>query len=185
MIVDANTPYAIVGRIRRAHGIRGQVTVELLTDEPGAIFAPGRRVFAGTVDGDLAPDPAGGMAPQALRVETAEPFKGGLIVSFDAIQDRTIAERWRSRYLLVPMSELTPPGEDEVFVHELVGLAVVSREGATLGTVVGTYELPQGLTLEVKTAAGDVLLPYRSAMIDEVDLSARTVTVDAESGLWE
>ena len=147
--------YAIVGRIRKAHGIHGQVTVELLTDEPDVIFAPGRRVFAGTVDGDLARHPAERSNPdsrQELIVEEASPYKGGLIVKFDAIPDRTTAELWRQRYVLVPTDELTPPDEDEVFMHELIGMTVHGTDGAHVGQVTSLYELPQGLTLNVTTA---------------------------------
>ena len=183
--VDSTTSYAIVGRIRKPQGIRGQVTVELLTDEPDAIFAPGRRVFAGTPDGDPAKPAPGSHEPPALHVESVQPFKDGLIVKFDVIDDRTMAERWRLRYLLVPMGELTPPGDDEVFVHELVGMQVQSRQGTALGVVTGTYELPQGLTLEVRTSHGDVLVPYRPSVIDEVDVRARMLTVDADSGLFD
>jgi 16S rRNA processing protein RimM len=180
--------YAIVGRVRTAHGVRGHVTLELLTDEPDAIFAPGRRVFAGTVDGDLSRDPEDRKNPesrQALHVEEVTPFKGGLIVKFDVITDRTSAERWRQRYVLVPSEELTPPSENEVFVHELIGMTVSRSDGVELGIVTGTYDLPQGLALEVKTVTGDVLVPYRQGVILEVDRDARTLIVDAGSGLFE
>jgi len=165
------------------------VTVELLTDEPDAIFAPGRRVFAGTVDGDLARDPADRRNPeskQALVVEEVKPFKDGLIVKFDLLADRTAAEPWRQRYLLVPAEELTPPGENEVFVHELVGMRVVDTEGAPIGDVIGFYELPQGLALEVRTPdKGDLLLPYRSEAIVEVDRTTRVITANATTGLFD
>jgi 16S rRNA processing protein RimM len=180
--------YAIVGLIRKAHGIHGQVTVELLTDEPDVIFARGKRVFAGTTDGDLARHPDDRKNPesrQELIVENSSPFKGGLIVKFDILRDRTAAEQWRQRYLLVPIDELTPPGEDEVFVHELVGMTVQGNDGVSLGEVVGFYELPQGLTLDVKTAKGDIMLPYRPEAILEVDRAGRTLLVDPNSGLFD
>jgi 16S rRNA processing protein RimM len=180
--------YAIVGRIRGAHGIRGQVTVELFTDEPDAIFAPGRRVFAGTTEGDIAPHPDDNHNPDSrhpITIHSTTPFKNGLIVQFDAISDRTTAELWHHRYLLVPIDELTPPVEDEVFIHDLVGMTVVSQDGTPLGHVISFYELPQGLTLEVKTPSGESLLPYRPELIHEVDRTARTITVDASNGLFD
>ena len=64
----------IVGRVRKAHGIRGDLVVEPITDEPDAVFAPGRRVIAGTASGDPAKD------RRELHVTAASPFKGGLIV---------------------------------------------------------------------------------------------------------
>src|SRR5512147_2433231 len=108
-----DTPCAIVGRVRRAHGIRGEVVVEIMTDAPDAVFASGARLFGGTVDGDLRPN-----APQ-LHVAASRPFKEALLVAFDEIEDRNAADLWRDRYLLVPVNELEPLGDDEIFLHDL------------------------------------------------------------------
>jgi len=106
----------LVGRVRRAHGLHGELVIEPLTDVPDAVFAPGRRVFAGTIDGDPAPD------GRTLVVEESRPFKGGgWIVAFDGIADRTEAERWRERYVLARKDELTPVAEHEVYLHDLLG----------------------------------------------------------------
>ncbi len=183
-----DTQYAIIGRIRKPQGIRGDVTVELLTDEPERLFAPGARVFAGTIQGDIANHPDDRRNPlsrQELRVETASPYRGGLIVKFDVIQERTAAEMWRQRYLLVPRDEITALGADEVFMHDLIGMHVRGDDGTVIGDVTGLYELPQGLTLEVKREGGDVLVPYRPSVVREVDLDERVVTVEMSSGLFE
>jgi len=183
---------ALVGLVRRAHGIRGEVTVEVFSDAPAAVFAAGRRVFVGTPEGRLLPDdprrPLGaGGAPAALTVERASPFKGGLIVQFAEVTDRTAAELWRDRALLVPYAELAPPAPDQVYLHELVGMRVVHRDGSAAGEVVDLIELPQGLALDVRLegSARTALLPYRPEMVVEVDVPARTVTVDVPEGLLE
>src|SRR5665213_2852558 len=180
--------FAIVGRIRKPQGIRGEVTVELLTDEPERFFAPGSRVFAGTIQGDIANHPADRKNPlsrQELHVEQVSPYRGGLVVKFDAMPDRTAAEMWRPRYLLVPSDEITPPAGDEVFMHDLIGMRVRGDDGTELGEVTGLYELPQGLTLEVKREGGDVMVPYRPSVWREVDLDQRIVLVEMSSGLFE
>ncbi len=180
--------FAIVGRIRKPQGIRGEVTVELLTDEPERFFAPGSRVFAGTITGDIANHPADRknlLSRQELRVEQASPYRGGLVVKFDAMPDRTAAEMWRQRYLLVPADEITPPADNEVFMHDLIGMHVCGDDGTEIGEVTGLYELPQGLTLEVKREGGDVLVPYRPSVVREVDLDQRIVLVEMSSGLFE
>lgn len=164
--------------------------MELLTDEPEKFFTDGSRVFAGTVDGDPAPDPADRRNPnsrQELTVEYAKPFREGLVVKFDQIPDRSTAELWRQRYLLVPTSELTPPGDDEVFMHDLIGMRVLTETGKHLGEVVGLYEMPQGLTLDVKgeEKGSDILIPYRPSVVQEVDLDARVITVDSTCGLFD
>ncbi|MDQ2890266.1 MAG: ribosome maturation factor RimM [Gemmatimonadota bacterium] len=183
-----STAYAIVGRIRKPQGIRGDVTVELLTDEPDRLFAPGSRVFAGTATGNIANHPADRAnleSREELRVESASPYRGGLIIKFDAIPDRTAAEMWRQRYLLVPNAEITPPAENEVFMHDLVGMQVRGDDGTEVGNVTGLYELPQGLTLEVTREGSHVLVPYRPAVVRDVDLDERVVTVLMSSGLFE
>lgn len=182
------TAFAIIGRIRKPQGIRGEVTVELLTDEPDRFFAAGRRVFAGTIAGDIARHPADRANPasrQELHVEHVSPYRGGLIVKFDEMPDRTAAEMWRQRYLLVPADEITQPADDEVFMHDLIGMHVRGDDGTEIGEVTGFYELPQGLTLEVKREGGDVLVPYRPSVVREVDLDERVVLVEMSSGLFE
>jgi len=171
----------IVGRVRRAHGIHGELVIEPLTDVPDAVFAPGRRVFAGTIDGDPAPD------GRELVVEESRPFKGGgWIVAFVGLVDRNEAERWRERYVLAPRSELEPVGEGEVYVHDLFGLSVV-RAGSmdAVGEVTDVYELPQGIMLDVRRPNGSVLIPFRPEVVTRVDLAARTLVIDPPEGLIE
>ena len=170
----------IVGRVRRAHGIHGELVVEPLTDVPDAVFAPGRRVFAGTVAGDPAPD------GRALVVEESRPFKGGWIVAFASIADRNEAERWRERYLLAPRSELAPAADGEFYVHDLFGLSVVDAVTlVVVGEVTDVYELPQGIMLDVRRPTGSVLVPFRAGVVTEVDLAGRRIMISPPEGLIE
>ncbi|HEY9450345.1 MAG TPA: ribosome maturation factor RimM [Gemmatimonadaceae bacterium] len=170
----------IVGRLRRAHGIRGELGVEPLTDAPAAVFAAGRAILVGTTEGD--PDPAG----RTLTVRRARPQgDGSILVSFDEITDRSEAELWRGRYLLAPASDLEPPAEGEVYVHELPGMTVVLTDGETLGVVSDVLELPQGLALEVHRDAGSVVLPFHEEFIESVDRSGRRIVATPPEGLFE
>ncbi len=170
----------IVGRIRRAHGIRGELVVEPITDAPDAIFAAGRRVFAADTRGDPLPD-----APP-LDIDRSRPFKDGLLVTFAAIADRNEAERWRDRYLLVRPDDLPPIPEDEIFVHDLLGLRVERTNGEAIGSVIEVYEMPQGLMLEIdRGAAGNVLVPFHESIVDRVDMDARLLVVDPPAGLLD
>ena len=178
--------YAIVGRIRKAHGIRGELVVEPITDAPDSIFASGHRVFAGTTTGELSlwsADERTPPAPRALDVIGARPHQGGLLVQFEAIHDRTQAELWRGRYLLVPADELEPPAEGEVFLHELPGMTAILESGVTLGDVTTWYELPQGILLAVQGATGEVLLPFAEDVVLDIDLTTRRITVRVPDGL--
>src|SRR3954466_353440 len=176
--------YAIVGLIRKAQGIRGEVVVEPLTDKPDVVFASGSRVFAGTSDGDLATveDIRGVEETPTLTISASKPFKKGLIVQFEEISDRDSAELWRGRYLLAPFSELPPLEENQVYLHDLVGLRVESSTGKALGSVSNFFELPQGVMLDLSTTRGSVLIPYRPEVIARVDRDTRTIVNDATPG---
>ncbi|MDB4912556.1 MAG: Ribosome maturation factor rimM [Gemmatimonadetes bacterium] len=175
--------FIIVGRVHKAHGIRGEVVVEVITDAPDAVFASGHRVFAGNVNGDITP------ARTELHVRSARPFNDGLLVAFDEVPDRNGAELWRGRYLLVPSGELPPPGDDEVYLHDLVGMRVDLHSGETVGTVDELYELPQGLALDVRRAvprnAETVILLYDDTTIQSVDKESRVIVVTPPDGLLE
>jgi 16S rRNA processing protein RimM len=175
--------FIIVGRVRKAHGVRGAVVVEPITDVPDAIFASGRRVYAGTASGDLAPTRA------ELHIETSRPFNDGLLVVFTELLDRTVAETWRGRYLLVPADEVPAPSDDEVYVHELPGMRVELESGELVGIVDATYELPQGLAIDVRRGApreGEtVLLLFDDRTIASVDRETRRIVVTPPEGLLE
>ncbi len=172
--------YYLVGRVRRAHGIRGELVIEPLTDAPDAIFASGRRVFAGTREGDVAPD------RQELVVIRSSPFKGGLIVAFAGIEDRTTAETWRGRTVLVLEDEVSPPSDDEVYLHALVGMRVAHVNGEDVGTVRDVLELPQGIVIDIARPDGrSVLLPFDDNTVAELDSDDRVIRVDPVQGLLD
>jgi 16S rRNA processing protein RimM len=167
-----------VGKVRRAHGIRGELVVESMTDAPDAVFAAGHRVFAGTRKGTLSGD------RQELRIGHATPFKGGWIVGFEGIATRSAAEAWRDRFFLLPEDEITPPEEGEVFIHDLVGMQVLLVDGSPIGEVAQMLEMPQGLVMEVKRPARDtVLLQFDDHTVTDVDADRRVIRVDPVEGL--
>jgi len=169
----------IVGRVRRPHGVHGELVIELLTDAPDAVYAPGRRVFAGSVAGDADDD-----AP-TLTVAVSRPFKDGLLVQFREIADRNEAEMWNGRHLLVPEDELAPLAEGEVYVHELKGMTVELSSGEIVGRVVDVFEVPQGLLLDVARERGTVLIPFSGDVVIDVDRERRVVRIDPPAGLLE
>ncbi|NUQ19551.1 MAG: 16S rRNA processing protein RimM [Gemmatimonadaceae bacterium] len=138
--------HVIVGRVRKAHGIQGELVVQPITDAPDAIFASGRRLLVGDASGRV-----DAKIPPA-EIRAARPFKEGFIVTVAGIPDRTAAERWRERYFLLPESELPAPAEDEIYIHDLPGMRVELEDGELVGTVATVYELPQGLVMDVERA---------------------------------
>jgi 16S rRNA processing protein RimM len=123
--------------------------------------------------------------PPTLTIAGTKPFKKGLIVQFEELQDRDSAELWRGRYLLAPFSELPPLQEDEVYLHDLTDMQVVTVAGAEIGNVTAFYELPQGIVLDVKTPRGSVLIPYRPEIIVRTNLETRTIVMDDKLGLLD
>lgn len=176
---------ASVARIKRPHGVRGELAVEALTDEPDAILAPGRRVFQGTKDGELFVDPRT-KAPRELHVTGLRPVKDGWLLTLEEIADRTEAEKWNGRTLLAPLEELSEPDEGEVFAHELVGMTLIDAESdEVLGEVIEFYDLPQGLLIEFRGPKGVHSLPFVEEFVDEVDREARRIVVRPPDGLIE
>ena len=179
--------YALVGLIRKAQGIRGEVIVEPLTDKPDVVFASGSRVFAGTADGDPAvtTDVKGEEEVPTLTISSSRPYKQGWMIQFEELADRDSAELWRGRYLLARFSELPPPEEDEVYLHDLIGMKAESTKGEPIGTVKTLYELPQGIILDLETPTGSVLVPYRPESIVRTDVKARVVVINEAMGFTD
>jgi 16S rRNA processing protein RimM len=176
--------FTVVGRIRRAHGIRGELAVELMTGAPDAVFAPGSRVFAGTTDGAVWRAPETG-ATRTLTIESVRPFQAGRLVKFEGIDDRTGAESWRGRHLLAPAADLEPPAQGEVYLHELAGMRVLDASGAELGSVRGWYKVPQGYVLEIETPRGMADVPFNEHFVRGVDRVERALAVELPEGLLD
>jgi 16S rRNA processing protein RimM len=181
--------FAIVGRIRKPHGIRGEVVVEPVTSAPEAIFASGARVFVG----GTSPEPPAPAALREVRIERARGQVDAWLVKLDAVADRNEAERWRDRYVFLPEDELPAPAPDEVYLHEFEGMTVVvasasadGGEPTVVGEVVAWYELPQGLVLEIKKLDGALaMVPYNATVVREVDLDARRIVLTPPDGLLD
>jgi 16S rRNA processing protein RimM len=165
----------VVGRIGRAHGIRGDVFVAVRTDDPEARFA------AGSV---LATDPA---EAGPLTVAEARNHSGKLVVSFAGYTDRTAAETLRGVRLVIDSDDLEPTDDpDEYHDHELVGLVAALGDGTPLGAVSEVVHGPAGDLLAIaREGGGEVLVPFIHEFVPEVDLAAGRVVVTPPSGLLE
>ena len=172
---------AIVGLIRRAHGIRGEVSVQLFTDSPDAVLASGGRIFVGETVG---PEPPPASA-HPLRIEASARLGDGRRILLEGISDRNAAERLRGRFLFVPMDEVPPPSPEEVCLHDLVGMRVVTTGGVELGTVEGWFELPQGVMLEVRREGKELLVPYQEHFVNAVDAIDRRIDVELPEGFLD
>jgi 16S rRNA processing protein RimM len=167
----------VVARIGRAHGLRGEVTVEVRTDEPE------RRFVAGAT---LAVEPPRGSASglTSLEIVTLRWHQTTLLVKFAELSDRTAAEGARGTLLLAHLDpEEKPEDPDEFYDHQLVGLRVEDLDGAVIGQVTGVQHGAQDL-LEVRATDGrPTLVPFVAALVPEVDVAAGRVVVADRPGL--
>ena len=168
----------MVGRILRPHGLHGELSVEVRTDDPD------KRYAVGSV---LGTDP-----PQVgpLTVTSARWHKGRLLVSFAEVIDRTDAESLRDVWLTVDAAEVPLPQDpDEFHDHQLTGLTVVTVSGELVGTVSDVLHPGQAL-LAVTPAPGtgrqaEILVPFVAAIAVDVDLNAGKLVIDPPVGLLD
>lgn len=163
----------VVGRIGRPHGIRGAVTVEPRTDEPDERFAPDAVLL-----------PQSGASP--LVVRHSQWHSGRLLVEFEGVDDRNAAEALRGTILEVDRSDDARPDDPEEFYDSaLVGCAVVTVSGESLGEVTEVAHLPAQDLLVVAREGSELLVPFVSEIVPDVDLEARLITVDPPEGLLD
>lgn len=177
----------VVGRIGKPHGIRGEVTVEVRTDEPETRFAPG-SVLRTEPGANVPAHPDAYRVPGELTVEAARWHQGRvLLVAFEGVLDRNVAEALRGTLVGVDLADVAPPTDPEEFHdQQLVGLAVVTPAGERLGEVARIDHAPAADLLVLRRSGRrDVLIPFVRAIVPEVDLAGGRVVVDPPGGLLD
>jgi 16S rRNA processing protein RimM len=161
----------VVGRVGRPHGIRGELTVQVHTDDPDLRFA------AGSVLGPL-------------TVASSRWHSGRLLIRFAGYADRDSAEDLRGTLLVMDSAEVTPAGPDEFHDHQLIGLSVRTVAGEPVGVVTDVLHQGQDL-LVVQPPAGpgpgsdQILVPFVAAIVPEVDVQAGHLVIDPPPGLLD
>jgi 16S rRNA processing protein RimM len=165
----------VVGRLGRPHGVRGEIVVQLRTDEPERRFVPGAAL--GT---DRPHQPV-------LTVRAVRPHGPRLLLSFVEVPDRTSAEALRGALLCVEVDEAErPTGPDEFYDRQLVGLTAVSADGSRVGEVTHVVHLPAHDLLAISAESGaELLVPFVAQLVPDVDLSSSQVVLAELQGLLE
>jgi 16S rRNA processing protein RimM len=167
-----------VGRLVKAHGLKGALKVELYTDDPARRFVPG-ATFA------LQVPTTSDWHGKNLELVELRWYNTHAVAFFKDVVDRSAAESLVKAILWVEQdSEELPVEEDAWYDHQLVGLAVL-RDGVRVGTVIRIDHLPAQDLLTVGTADGEVLVPFVKAIVSAVDVEAGTLTVTPPPGLFE
>ena len=176
---DPSTDTVVVGRIGRPHGVRGEVTVEVRTDDPDLRFAPGTA---------LTTDP-----PERgpLTVVGRKWHSGTLLLQLadpagNVLATREDVEAVRNTLLLVPVTDLPAIEDpDSYYDHQLVGLAARLSDGTELGAVAAVRHEAQDLLVLRRSEGGELLVPFVSAIVPTVDLDGGFVVVDPPEGLLD
>ena len=166
-----------VGRLTKAHGLKGAIKVELYTDAPEKRFVPG-AVFALQVPDE---SPWHG---KTLELAELKWYNASPVAFFKDIGDRSQAESLIKAILWIDDDLSAEPEEDAWFDHQLVGLKVL-RDGVEVGVLKQVDHFPAQDLLTVATSTGDVLVPFVKAIVASVDIDAGTMTVTPPLGLFE
>jgi len=165
---------AVVGRIARAHGIRGEVIVNPDTDFPERRFRVGARLFIRSA-GEV----------RAVSVATARMQRGRPVVGFDGVATMNDAAALAGCELRVPDKDLEPLPDGSYYRHDLVGCVVKTTDGRAIGPVVRVEGERGASRLVVDGASGEVLIPLASEMCASIDIVARVIVVSPPDGLLE
>ena len=165
----------IVGQIVRPHGVRGEVVVDVRTDDPQERYAVGSVLQA---------DPS---AAGPLTVVESRPHQTRLLVTFDGIADRDAADGLRGVLLCVDSSDVPPPDDpDEFSDHELVGLRARTPAGEDLGEVVRIEHAPANDLLVLRRPdGGSALVPFVKAFVPDVDVAGGRIVLTPPDGLFD
>ncbi len=166
-----------VGRLVKAHGLKGGLKVELYTDDPDRRFTP-QASFALQVPDE---SPWHG---KRLQLAELRWYNGHPVGFFVGVDDRTAAESLVKAILWVDQDPAEEAGDDAWWDHQLIGLDVV-RDGETVGVIDRLEHMPAQDLLVVAVGEREVLVPFVRAIVPEVDIARRRVVVSPPQGLFE
>jgi 16S rRNA processing protein RimM len=162
--------FLVIGKVRRSHGVHGEVVAEILTDFPERL-RPKRAIYLGEKH-------------MKLTIASQRPHNEGLLLGFEGITTPEKAGRYRNQILSIAASEVSELPEGEFYFHELLGLEVVDEAGNLLGTLTEILETGANDVYAVTDSAGhELLLPAIPEVVLDVDLDAKTMKVRLLPGL--
>lgn len=165
-------PFVVIGRLRKPHGLHGQMLLEVLTDFPQARFYPGAVIHVG---------------PRRipLTIREVQPHRDGLLLSFEGYPDRTSVEPLRNQWVTIETEEVIPQlAEDEYYDFQVLGARVETDQGQVLGQLVEILETAGNDVFVVQPPQGpEILLPVTREVVLHVDPQRRLIVVHLLPGL--
>jgi 16S rRNA processing protein RimM len=165
---------AVVGRIARAHGIRGQVIVNLETDFPDRRYYPGAELFVNR-----------GGRVEPLRLTTVRFQHARPVIGIEGVETMNDAEMLAGLELRVPATQLAPLPEGTYYHHDLIGCRVETSGGRTVGTVSDVEGTLGGSRLIVDGARGEIQIPLAAEICTTIDVAAKRIVIEPPDGLLD
>lgn len=167
----------VVGRIAKAHGVTGELSVEIRTDDPDDRFAVG-TVLRGR---------AKGRPEREFTIASARYHGDRLLIRVDGVADKDAADALRGTLFVVDTRNLPDIEDpDEFYDHQLEGLTVRTKDGVVVGVVAEVLHTPAGELLSIlDDEKREILVPFVSAIVTSVSLSDKTIDIDPPEGLLE
>lgn len=166
--------FIVIGRIAKAHGIRGALKVEPLTDDPERF----RLLEKVGLSFDDRP-------PTFFKINDLRIGTKFIILSLEGIQDRNEAEKWKRAYLEIPQSQRMPLPEGQYYYFELLDLLVKTTQGELLGKIVDIISSPANDVYVVQSDDKEVLIPAIPDVIKNIDIESGVMTIHLLDGLLD
>ena len=182
---------AVVGRVARPHGIRGQVVINLETDFPHERFQPGAEFFVKRAGGRTAGDSLQavperpGVSLERLVIATVRFQNERPVVGFEGVDDMNQAGALAGTELRVPLDRLAPLPPEMFYRHDLVGCGVETTAGLPVGEVIEVEGTLGGSRLVVSTKRGEVLVPLAAEICRSIDIAGKRIVIEPPEGLLD
>jgi 16S rRNA processing protein RimM len=157
----------IIGEVIGVHGVRGELKIRPLTEDPGRFYELDTLTLANR-----------GKA-RSYAIEMIRIHKGNVLLSAEGITTREQAEKLRGALVEIDREDAVELAEDEFFVTDLIGMTVVDGAGAVLGTITGILDTTGSVdTVEIQTPARSVYVPFRKEYFKAFDFEEKKVTAE-------
>ena len=173
MASEEESEYLLVGRVVKPHGLRGEVLIRVLSDNPSRFAAGSELLWGPDLDSAL-----------PVSIVSSRDHKGALLVYFDGVHSLEEAELLREWLLFVDASEVGELDDNAFWEHQVIGLDVVHADGHPLGKVAEVFSRPAQDLWSIQTPSGEVLFPAAKELVVSVDIDAGKVVIDPPEGLF-
>ncbi|WP_028573817.1 ribosome maturation factor RimM [Desulfonatronovibrio hydrogenovorans] len=171
----ASTKLIHCGRVLKPHGLKGELCILWFAGSPSFLPDLSRLYLS-----------ASGSRPKAFNIQSLRRHKGRVLVVLEGVSGRDLAEQWRGADVLVPRKNLQDSDQDGTYVFELLGSRVFLKQGVLLGTLDRIFDNKGSEVWRIVTRdEQEVLFPYNSQFVLEVDADSKKIVIDPPEGLLE